>query len=157
MKKKAHLSSKLKYYQPDLSEKEWEKGRLSSFEVYASKEVCQKDFPKKHIDEYSGSQIEEPSFVDGQIEYDGLNYPLRLMILNANGIRQKINLAPECLQRKLHFGKFMEYVNKEAQQVDEQIYFYVPDEDFSLSDKDLFKKHIHDTYNNSPKVKLLTK
>jgi len=55
-----------KYYQPDLSTKQWESGVLNSWEVFKSKELAQKSFPKNDILEYSGEDIEEHTFVDNK-------------------------------------------------------------------------------------------
>ncbi len=53
------------YYQPsfdDYSKVE----DLSSFEVFASKEVAQRAFPGVRIIEYHGGDIEDPTFVDSK-------------------------------------------------------------------------------------------
>jgi len=51
------------YYQPDFADKNFD-GAIFSFEVYRSREECQKDFPNCQIITYSGDDIEGPSFVD---------------------------------------------------------------------------------------------
>jgi leucyl aminopeptidase (aminopeptidase T) len=52
-----------KYYQPSFDDLTKVEG-LHSFEVFASKEVAQKAFPGVEILEYTGNDIEEPTFVD---------------------------------------------------------------------------------------------
>lgn len=56
-------SNEDEYYQPSFDDLSKVKG-LSSFEVFASKEVAQKAFPGVEILTYHGDDIEEPSFVD---------------------------------------------------------------------------------------------
>ena len=64
----SHVFGENSYYQP-----EFKNGtppintngqELYSFEVYRSKEECEKDFPNYKIISYSGNDIEEPTFVD---------------------------------------------------------------------------------------------
>ena len=55
------------YYQPEFVDGKppfYQGTELYSFEVYHSKSEAQKDFPKHKIIEYSGDDIEEPTFVD---------------------------------------------------------------------------------------------
>lgn len=59
------------YYQPKLSDKEWEQGDLYSFEVFKSKEKAKKLFPNKEIIEYKGNDIENPTFVDDDFYAEG--------------------------------------------------------------------------------------
>lgn len=51
------------YYQPSFDDLSKVEG-LSSFEVFASKEVAEKTFPGVEILTYNGGDIEEPTFVD---------------------------------------------------------------------------------------------
>lgn len=51
------------YYQPDFSDPDVN-AQLSSFMVFADKEIAQKAFPNAKINEYSGNDIEEPTFMD---------------------------------------------------------------------------------------------
>jgi hypothetical protein len=51
------------YYQPSFDDLSKVEG-LSSFEVFASKEIAQKAFPGVEILTFHGGDIEEPSFVD---------------------------------------------------------------------------------------------
>lgn len=54
-----------KYYQPDLPDELWGTPEgLWTFDVYHSKEKAQADFPDYEIKEYSGDDIEDPTFVD---------------------------------------------------------------------------------------------
>ena len=57
-----------KYYQPEFVNGFPPRSiggvELFSFEVYRDKEKCQKDFPDSVIIEYSGDDIEEPTYVD---------------------------------------------------------------------------------------------
>lgn len=54
----------MKYYQPKLSEREWEATDLHTFEVYNSRYECEKAFPGKEILEFSGQDIEGHMTVD---------------------------------------------------------------------------------------------
>jgi hypothetical protein len=58
----------MKYYQPKFGPKGeppfYEGVELYSFEVYKSKAECEKDFPNHEILEFSGDDIEDPTFVD---------------------------------------------------------------------------------------------
>jgi hypothetical protein len=56
--------SKKIFYQPILTEQEWESGTLSSFEVYKNLENAKRDFPTKMIAAYLEGDIEEPTIVD---------------------------------------------------------------------------------------------
>lgn len=49
------------YYQPEEIK---DKDKLFSFEVYSSKEKCQKDFPDRKIAEYRNDDIEDHHYVD---------------------------------------------------------------------------------------------
>lgn len=52
------------YYQPVLTETEMIQNDFYSFQVYRNKANAEKDFPGKEIKEYSGLDIEDPTFVD---------------------------------------------------------------------------------------------
>ncbi len=52
------------YYQPDLTQREWEKSPIPSFGVFARKKIARRAFPGKEILRFTGAQIEEPTFVD---------------------------------------------------------------------------------------------
>lgn len=61
------MENSKKYYQPEFENGNppfYEGMELWSFEVYHSKEEAQKDFPHHKIIEYSGNDIENPTFVD---------------------------------------------------------------------------------------------
>jgi hypothetical protein len=52
------------YYQPILSNVEWESGKLASFMVYKHYENAKRDYPHHTIGAYEEGDIEEPTFVD---------------------------------------------------------------------------------------------
>ncbi len=53
------------YYQPELPDELWGTNKgIYSFEVYRSKKKCKEDFPKYNVIEYSGDEIEEPTYID---------------------------------------------------------------------------------------------
>lgn len=52
------------YYQPILSNLEWESGELASFMVYKHYENAKRDYPHHTIGAYQEGDIEEPTFVD---------------------------------------------------------------------------------------------
>jgi hypothetical protein len=54
----------MRYYQPEYNQEIWEQAGFFSFMVYKSKQIAQKDFPMLRIDTYSGTDIEDPEFVD---------------------------------------------------------------------------------------------
>lgn len=58
----------VKYYQPVLQDSEWGI-LLCSFQVYYNKTKLEKDFPGREIKEYSGDDIENPTFVDEREYY----------------------------------------------------------------------------------------
>jgi len=56
----------MKYYQPVYDEKEWERERLFSWQVFACREVAESVFPTLFILEYQGNDIEDYEIVDDQ-------------------------------------------------------------------------------------------
>jgi len=56
-------SNEDEYYQPSFKDLDKVEG-LSSFEVFASKEIAEKAFPGVEILTFHGNDIEEPTFVD---------------------------------------------------------------------------------------------
>ncbi len=58
-KQRKELAKKQGYYQPKEPQDD-----LFSFEVYFSKEECQKDYPDQEISTYFGDDIEDFQFVD---------------------------------------------------------------------------------------------
>jgi hypothetical protein len=52
------------YYQPNLTEEEWEKSGIYDHQVYRKKENAQRDFPENEIIEYKNNEIEEHVYVD---------------------------------------------------------------------------------------------
>jgi len=61
------MKKKPVYYQPVLTDKEWETTWLPSFGVFARKSVAESLFPGKVIQEYSGGDIEEPTYFDMEV------------------------------------------------------------------------------------------
>jgi len=57
------------YYQPQLTDKEWQSGLINSWEVFKSKKLAEKVFRGKKILEYKGDDIEEKTYVDNDFEY----------------------------------------------------------------------------------------
>lgn len=55
-------------YQPVLSKEEWETGKLPSFGVYHSLKKAKEDYPKHIIAAYLEGEIEEPTYMDNNIE-----------------------------------------------------------------------------------------
>lgn len=55
-------------YQPVLSKEEWETGKLPSFGVYHSLKKAKEDYPKHTIAAYLEGEIEEPTYMDDNIE-----------------------------------------------------------------------------------------
>jgi len=55
------------YFQPVLTDKEWETTWLPSFGVFARKSVAESLFPGHEIKEYSGNDIEEPTYFDTEV------------------------------------------------------------------------------------------
>jgi hypothetical protein len=51
------------YYQPILSNEEWESGELSSFMVYRELKNAKLDYPNHQIAAFLDDDIEEPTFV----------------------------------------------------------------------------------------------
>lgn len=54
------------YFQPVLTEKEWETGDLSTFMVYRNLDNAKEDYPNKIIAAYKTGDIEQPTFVDDE-------------------------------------------------------------------------------------------
>lgn len=52
------------YFQPVLTDEEWETGNLASFEVYRSYEKARQDYPGKQIAQYKNEEIEDHTYVD---------------------------------------------------------------------------------------------
>lgn len=52
------------YYQPKLTEKEWQQYNLETHEVFSSFTKAQKEFPNHDILEFVGEEIEEHSYVN---------------------------------------------------------------------------------------------
>lgn len=55
-------------YQPILSKEEWETGKLPSFGVYHSLKKAKEYYPKHTIAAYLEGEIEEPTYMDNNIE-----------------------------------------------------------------------------------------
>jgi hypothetical protein len=58
--------SKQVFYQPILSQEEWESGVLSSFMVYRDLMNAKVEFPKHQIAVYFEGEIEDPTIVDDE-------------------------------------------------------------------------------------------
>lgn len=58
--------SKQVYYQPILTQEEWESGVLSSFEVYRDLKNAKMDFPKHQIAVYIEGEIQDPTIIDDE-------------------------------------------------------------------------------------------
>lgn len=54
----------MRYYQPVLTEKEWESGELSTFEVYHYLDNAKKDYPDHKIAVFEEGDIENPTLKD---------------------------------------------------------------------------------------------
>jgi hypothetical protein len=64
-------SSDLKYYQPRLTDEDHDKYDFPSFAVFKSKSLAKEKFPNHEILEFSGDDIEEPMFIDGNYSKGG--------------------------------------------------------------------------------------
>jgi hypothetical protein len=55
------------YYQPVLTDAEWQQTWLPSFGVFARKSVAESLFPGKKIERFTGNDIEEPTYCDMEV------------------------------------------------------------------------------------------
>lgn len=58
--------SAISYFQPRLTDEQWESGQLNSFDVYRHHENVKEDFPDAVIDIYRNGDIENPTFIDDE-------------------------------------------------------------------------------------------
>lgn len=74
------------------------------------------------------------------IIFKNKKYPARSIELNFDGITENQYISVISLEKELMNEEFSAYVSDEAQAIDEQIFFYVDDDEFCLTDGKL--KHI---------------
>ncbi|HWB63834.1 MAG TPA: hypothetical protein VG603_10010 [Chitinophagales bacterium] len=78
------------------------------------------------------------------IFYHNRKYKLRVIYLPR--LNHDVNIASTFLEKKLMNDLGNNYISKEAQEVDERIYFFVDPKLFALSDRDLLKVLRKNTY-----------
>lgn len=62
------------------------------------------------------------------IEFQGKEYPVRCIPVHVNGEGWNVLVSTESLERALFENDGVHFVSEEAIEVDEDIYFYVPDD-----------------------------
>lgn len=78
-----------------------------------------------------------------RINYKGKNYPLRTFLvfgLHSEGEESEITIAPETLSEAM--GEDKEKNDTPANNIDNEIYFYVLDKHFGLSASEICQKHL---------------
>lgn len=78
------------------------------------------------------------------IEFQDKKYPLRFVEITFDGIASVEPVSIFSLEEKLMNNDFDDWTSKEAERIDEQIFFYVQDEEINLPDYKL-KKIIGDS------------
>ena len=68
--------------------------------------------------------------------FDGREYPARYVCIDVEGEKETVLVAQESLERALMTPDWR-YVSDEARNIDEGIYFYVPDQEIFATDQQL--------------------
>ena len=95
------------YFQPRLTDEQWETGELSSFDVYRHFKHCKEDYPDVIIDTFVGSQIEDHTFVD-DIDYRSTEHFVDMPNHDNNGdssnLYQTFSEIDAKVFAQVHFG-----------------------------------------------------
>ncbi len=73
------------------------------------------------------------------IAFENKEYPLRFVKITFDGETSVEPVSTLSLEEKLMTKDFDDWVSKEAEYVDEQIFFYVHDEEINLPDSEIRK------------------
>ena len=72
------------------------------------------------------------------IKFNGKEYPARKILLNIEGYANPLIISVESLNDEL-MTEDGEYAFSKAKEIDETIYFYVPDDKIMLADEELMQ------------------
>ena len=72
------------------------------------------------------------------IKFNGKEYPARKILLNIEGYANPLTISVESLNDEL-MTEDGEYASSKAKEIDETIYFYVPDDKIMLADEELMQ------------------
>ncbi len=72
------------------------------------------------------------------IKFNGKEYPARKILLNIEGYANPLIISVESLNDEL-MTEDGDYVSSRAKEIDETIYFYVPDDKIQLNDEELMQ------------------
>ena len=72
------------------------------------------------------------------IKFNGKEYPARKILLNIEGYANPLIISVESLNDEL-MTEDGEYTSSKAKEIDETIYFYVPDDKIQLNDEELMQ------------------